>query len=157
MIIWFWHQIVPSSFCCDKFSISMVFHIFHIFSKNCIIHQLKKIFFKISFLLFFLGLCASQYTILVNHYEFYEIFFVYWTSTSTKNPSSFSSLYFFMKSSSNWEVSIFIYLFYFKYLFTGSAYCIAHPYKLFTTQYWRYDDSLFLSYFFMYLLLVLVW
>ena len=74
MIIWFWHQIVPSSSCCDKFSISMVFHIFHIFSKNCIIHQLKKIFFKISFLLFFLGLCASQYTILVNHYEFYEIF-----------------------------------------------------------------------------------
>ena len=45
MIICFWHQIVSSCFICDKFNISMFSHIFHSFSKNCIIQQLKKDFF----------------------------------------------------------------------------------------------------------------
>ena len=52
MIIWFWHQIFSSSFCCGKFNISMFSHILLSFSKKCIIHQLKKIFFKIVFSFF---------------------------------------------------------------------------------------------------------
>ena len=44
MITWFWHQIVYSSFCCDKFNISMFSHVFHSFSENCIIHQLKSFY-----------------------------------------------------------------------------------------------------------------
>ena len=156
MIIWFWHQIVPSSFCCDKFSISMVFHIFHIFSKNCIIHQLKKIFFKISFLLFFLGLCASQYTILVNHYEFYEIFLYIEHQLPQKILPHFLRCI-FLWNPHQIEKYLFLFIYFILSIYLLKAYCIAHPYKLFTTQYWRYDDSLFLSYFFMYLLLVLVW
>ena len=38
-------------------------------------------------------------------------------------------------------------------LFTGTFGDIAQPYESFTSQYLRYDDSLFLSQFFMYLLL----
>ena len=37
--------IVSSYFFCDKFDIFMFSHIFNRFSKNCIFHQLKKIFF----------------------------------------------------------------------------------------------------------------
>ena len=38
VIIWFWHQIVSCSFCCDKFNFSMFSYIVHSFSENCIIH-----------------------------------------------------------------------------------------------------------------------
>ena len=64
----------------------------------------------------------------------------YWTSTSRKYPSSFSSLYYFMKSPLNLEVSS-IHLI----LFTESFCDIVQPYKLFKSQYLRYDDPLFLS------------
>ena len=54
----------------------------------------------------------------------------------------------FMKSSSNWDVPS-IYL----KLVKGNFWKIAHPYELFTFQYIRYDNSLFLSQSFLYLLL----
>ena len=38
MIVWFWHQIISSSFGCYKFDISMFSHIFHSVSKNYIVH-----------------------------------------------------------------------------------------------------------------------
>ena len=55
---------------------------------------------------------------------------------------------FIMKLSLNLEVSSI-----YSKLSTGSFCDIAHPYKLFTSQYQRYDDYLFLSWSFMYLLL----
>ena len=48
MIFWLWHQIVSSSFSCHDFYVSVFSNIFRSFSKNSIIPQLKKIFFKIS-------------------------------------------------------------------------------------------------------------
>ena len=50
MIIWFWHKIVSSLFSCYKFNVSMLSHIFHDFTKDWVIHELKKIFFKAFFL-----------------------------------------------------------------------------------------------------------
>ena len=47
IIVWFWYQIIPSCFCCSKLYILMFSHIFHGFSKNCVVHQLEKIFCKI--------------------------------------------------------------------------------------------------------------
>ena len=40
-LTWFWYEIVPSSFCCHKFYISVFSHIFRSFFKNWFIHQLK--------------------------------------------------------------------------------------------------------------------
>ena len=53
MTIWFWDQIVLSSFCCNKFSISMFPQTFHCFSENCIIINKKKKSFSKSFSVFF--------------------------------------------------------------------------------------------------------
>ena len=55
MIVWFWLYIIPSCFGCFKRDISMFSHIFHDFSKNCIIYQLEKIFFEIIFCIFYLA------------------------------------------------------------------------------------------------------
>ena len=41
-----------SSFCCNKFNMSMFSHIFHSYSKNCLILQLKKYFSKLFFAFF---------------------------------------------------------------------------------------------------------
>ena len=67
--ILFSHQIVSSSFCCDKFYISMFSHIFDSFFKNCITHQLKKSFSRLFFLLYFLDLCLNQYIVLAKHFD----------------------------------------------------------------------------------------
>ena len=75
-------------------------------------------------------------------------FLEYWTSTSRKYPSSLSSLYFYIKSSLNWEVSLIH-----SFLFTGSFCSISQPYKFFKCQYLSYDDSLFQSQSSRYLLL----
>ena len=53
---------VSSSFCCYKFYISMFFHIFHSFSKNCVIHKLKRSFSKLFFAFF-------QDMILAKHFD----------------------------------------------------------------------------------------
>ena len=47
-----------------------------------------------------------------------------------------------MKSSLNWDWKVSSIH---SQLISGIFYDIAHPYKLFTSQYWIYDDSLFLS------------
>ena len=86
----------------------------------------------------------------VNHYEvhvmFHDIEHQLWENTSL------SSLQFLTKSSLNLEVSLIH-----SKLFTGSFCNIAQPHKLFTSQYLRYDDSLFLSEAFLYLLLAFVY
>ena len=61
MITWFWHQIVSSSFCCDEFNISMFSHISHGFSKNCIIHQLKRSFSNSFFIFLIRSVFISIY------------------------------------------------------------------------------------------------
>ena len=62
MMVSFWYQIVSSFFCCHKFNVLMISHIFYSFSKNWIIHQLKKkMIFKI---IFFLDLCSCHYIVL---------------------------------------------------------------------------------------------
>ena len=74
----------------------------------------------------------------------------YWTSTLRKYPSSFFVKDFyeiFMKLK-----KIFYPLIRSKF-FTGSFCDIGQPYKLFTSQYSRYNNSLFLSCSFIYLLL----
>ena len=76
----------------------------------------------------------------------------YWTSTSRKYPSSLSSLYFSMKSLLNWNVSSI-----YSKLFNRSFCNIARPYKLTTSQYLRYDGSLFLWKPFMHFLLALAY
>ena len=38
MLVWFWHQISSSPFCCYKFNVSMFSYIFHSFPKNCVIY-----------------------------------------------------------------------------------------------------------------------
>ena len=63
MIIWFWQQIVCCLFCREKFNISMFSHIFHSFCRNYIM-QLKKIFFKVIFLLLF----SDQYGTILKLY-----------------------------------------------------------------------------------------
>ena len=45
-------------------NVPMLSHLFHSFSKNCIIHQLKKFFFKIIFCSF-----SNQYMILAKHFH----------------------------------------------------------------------------------------
>ena len=72
----------------------------------------------------------------------------YWTSTSTKYPSTLYSLQFLMKSSFKWEVTSIH-----SNLVSRSFYDIAQPYKLYVSQYLRDDDSLFLSYSFIHWLL----
>ena len=52
-IVWFWYQMISSFFGCYKLDISMSPQFLHSFSKDCIVHQLKKYFSK-SFLAFFL-------------------------------------------------------------------------------------------------------
>ena len=64
----------------------------------------------------------------------------YWTLTPRKYPSSLSSLWFFIKLSSNSEMSPTHYK-----LLTGNFWDIAYAWKLFTSKYLRYEDSLFLS------------
>ena len=44
VIVWFYYQIIPSWFGCYQLHISMFSHIFHGFSKKCIVHQLEKCF-----------------------------------------------------------------------------------------------------------------
>ena len=53
---------VSSSFCCDKFYISMFFHIFHSLCKNCVIHKLKRSFSKLFFAVF-------QDMVLAKHFD----------------------------------------------------------------------------------------
>ena len=48
-------------FCCYKFDVSIFSHVSHGFTKNWVIHQLKKIFFKIIFYLFLSSLLISMY------------------------------------------------------------------------------------------------
>ena len=60
MIIWFLGLIISSSLCRQKFDMSMFSHIFNSFTKNGIIHQLKKIFFKI-FVFFLKSVYISLY------------------------------------------------------------------------------------------------
>ena len=48
-------------FCCDKFNISMFSHIVQSFSKNDIIYQLKKFFFRIIFRFFSRSVFISIY------------------------------------------------------------------------------------------------
>ena len=50
-----------------KFNISIFSHIFHSFSKNCIIHHLKKIAFKAIFCFLRLDQYSYQYMVLANH------------------------------------------------------------------------------------------
>ena len=45
----------------------MFSHVFHSFSKSCIIHELKKIF-KNNFLVVFLDMYLYQYMILAKHF-----------------------------------------------------------------------------------------
>ena len=75
-------------------------------------------------------------------------FLWYWISVSRKYLSSLFSLWLFIKNLSNSEISS-------THLksFTGIFYDIAQPCKSFTSQYLRYDDSLFLIKYFMDLLL----
>ena len=64
----------------------------------------------------------------------------YWSSTSWKYASSLSWLQFFIKSLQNWDVFL-------TYLISakGHFWDIAYPHKLFKSQYFMYDDFLFLS------------
>ena len=82
MIIWFWYSIVSSSFCCQKLNISIFSQIFHIFSKNCIVHQIKKAFHKIIFS-FFLAWYSYQYMSLAK--PFWLNLMTLWTILKT-NP-----------------------------------------------------------------------
>ena len=61
MIVWFRYELIPSCFSCYNHNISVFSDIFHYFSKNCVIHQLKKIFFKIIFCFFFRPVFVSIY------------------------------------------------------------------------------------------------
>ena len=83
MIIWFLYWITLFFFCCDKFNVSMFSHIFHSFFKKGINHQLKKIFFKILFSLFFLR------SVFISIYSFNQAFWLnlitLWTFFKT-NP-----------------------------------------------------------------------
>ena len=74
--MWFWHQIVSSSFSCDKFYISMLSHIFHSFSKTELLINLKKSFSK-SFFAFFLR------SVFISIYGFSQEFWLNWISLWT--------------------------------------------------------------------------
>ena len=69
MIICFWHQIISSYFCCNKFNISMFSHISHSFSKNYITYQHKKYFSK-SFFAFCLRFVS------ISIYDFSRVFWL---------------------------------------------------------------------------------
>ena len=84
MIIWFSHQIVYSSICCDKFKIlvSMFSHVFSRFSKNWIIYQPEKVFVKVIF-------CFFLRSVFISIYGFSQLFWLnlvtLWTFFKT-NP-----------------------------------------------------------------------
>ena len=61
MIIWFWHQIISSSFCCDKFNISMFSRIYMVFPKTSLFINLKKPVSKSFFDFFLRSLFMSIY------------------------------------------------------------------------------------------------
>ena len=75
--MWFWYQIVCSSFCCKEFSKSMFSHIFHSFSKTCVLHQLEKVFLKI----FFSKVCVVHISIWC--YAFWLNLITLWTFFKT--------------------------------------------------------------------------
>ena len=56
-----------SSFCCDKFNISIFSYTFHSFLKNCIFDLLKS--FSNHFLLCFLDQYSYQYMVLEKHFD----------------------------------------------------------------------------------------
>ena len=67
MIIWLWQQIFSSAFGCDKFNISLFFHVFHRFSKTAWNINFKKIFFKITF-------CFFLRSVFMSIYDFNQVF-----------------------------------------------------------------------------------
>ena len=75
---------------------------------------------------------------MVNHYEVHVIFQDIEYQLQENILHRYLHYSFFMKSPLNWAVP-----FIHSKLFTGSFYDISQAYKLFTSQYWRYDDSLF--------------
>ena len=192
MIIWFWHKIAPSSFCCDKFNLFTFPHVSHvsshIFSKKCMIHQLKRPFSK-SFFAFLLrslliSICFSPNILIkIDHFlnfsletnPWFDAYFDFLTSIiysfllyklaisstfilSGKNGKSLWS-HVFCQDIEHWENFLCYFIHYSFYeifiklrgtsnpskLLTWSFCDIPNPYKLFTSKYWRCDDSLFLS------------
>ena len=80
--------------------------------------------------------------------KIFRIFNVYFKNT----PFIIIFIIYFMKSSLNSD-NFFIHL----KPFTGNFCGIAHSYKLFACKYIRYDDSMFLSQFYIYLLFALAY
>ena len=78
MVIWFRHQIISFSFCCDKFDIFMLSYILHSLSKNRIVHYFGKILCQNNFLPLFLVYYWFRCMVLTIHLDWnwslYEFF-----------------------------------------------------------------------------------
>ena len=123
IIICFWYQVLSSSFCCNKCDIPMFSHSFISFFKNCIIYQLKKVFFKVILWFFlrsaFISIYGFSQAFRLNLFPLWTFFktnpwfngcfkFLMWITFHFYHASllqAFSTLKFFMKLSLNWEVS----------------------------------------------------
>ena len=74
IIILFRYHTVPSSFSCDKINISMFSHISHSFSKNCVIHQLKKTFLLSSVFISIYGFRQAFWLNLITLWTFFQTY-----------------------------------------------------------------------------------